>query len=77
MESTVSFACLCLPWNIELRHILSIVDGTLNRGKFDVAVDKSIKSLLCTEDLDGDGLITVDDHGPKVLASILGAWQDG
>ena len=35
-----------------------------------------MESLLRTEDLDGDCLITVDDHGPKVLASALGSWQD-
>ena len=53
--------------------MLSTVDGTLERGKFSVAVDKSMESLLRTEDLDGDDLITVDDHGPKVLASTFGS----
>ena len=29
-------------------------------------VDVSMKALLSTEDLDGDGRITIDDSGPKV-----------
>ena len=52
---------------------LSTVNGILQRGSFVVEVDKTMESLLCTEDLDGDCLITVDDHGPKVLASTLGS----
>ena len=53
--------------------MLSIVNGILERGNFVVAVDKTMESLLRTEDLDGDCLITVDDHGPKVLASTVGS----
>lgn len=48
---------------------MSIVNGILERGSFVVAVDETMESLLRTEDLDGDCLITVDDRGPKVLAS--------
>ena len=54
-------------------NILSIVNGILENGSFVVAVDKTMESLLRTEDLDGDCLITVDDHGPKVLALTLGS----
>ena len=36
-----------------------------------------MESLLRTEDLDGDGLITVDDDGPKVFVSTPGSWLDG
>lgn len=54
-------------------NILSIVNGMLEKGSFVVAVDKTMESLLRAEDLDGDYLITVDDHGPKVLALIFGS----
>ncbi len=35
-------------------------------GKFILEVDSTMEALLKSEDLDGDGLITVDDCGPKV-----------
>jgi len=37
-----------------------------------VEVDPTMKALLCAEDLDGDGLITINDWGPKVWGIFLG-----
>ncbi len=36
------------------------------KEKLVVAVNTTKEELLRREDTDGDGLITVDDHGPKV-----------
>ena len=58
-------------------NVLSIVNGILENGSFVVAVDKTMESLLRTEDLDGDCLITVDDHGPKVIALTFGSQLNG
>ena len=41
-------------------------EGVLGTRKLSLAVDATQKALLKHEDLDGDGLITVDDRGPKV-----------
>ena len=66
MESTVSLITPYLTRYTDM-NILSVVNGILEKGSFVVAVDKTMESLLRAEDLDGDCLITVDDHGPKVL----------
>ena len=38
----------------------------LGGPRFLIEVDASMEALLSTEDLDGDGRITIDDPGPKV-----------
>ena len=40
--------------------------GLARDRRFILAVETTLKDLLLQEDLDGNGLITVDDHGPKV-----------
>ena len=41
-------------------------DGISGKRKLVLAVKETKKALLESEDLDGDGLITVEDQGPKV-----------
>lgn len=49
----------------------SIDDNIPATGKFILEVDSTMRALLKSEDLDGDGLITVDDCGPKVKGHAL------
>ena len=43
----------------------------LGKGNLLVAVESTFDALLAAEDTDGDGKITVDDHGPKVGVMVL------
>ena len=45
--------------------------GLVRQGLLIVAVEPTIKRLLEQEDLDRNGLITIDDHGPKVKAYVV------
>ena len=49
------------------KEVLCIIDDHfLDNQKFVLAVDPTQEALLEQEDLDHDGLITIDDGGPKV-----------
>lgn len=50
--------------------VLHSDESILEKGKFVLAVDTTQEALLRHEDLDGDGLITIDDCGPKVKGSL-------
>ena len=45
-------------------------EGVIASRKLVIAVDSTQEALLKQEDLDGDGLITVDDSGPKVWSGV-------
>ena len=40
-----------------------------------VKVESTMEALLRAEDLDGDGLITVEDWGPKVIPTVINSTQ--
>ena len=45
--------------------------GLVRQGLLIVAVEPTLERLLEQEDLDGNGLITIDDQGPKVYAFVI------
>lgn len=70
-ERCMPTAASGLQWYVSYKRLLLLLmvwvgDGISGKRKLVLAVMETKKALLESQDLDGDGLITVEDQGSKV-----------